>query len=335
MEIFVSPTQLDFDNRKNRIEKTEKFKKSIEVLGKEFHQQVDMLRRAIFRKFSTNDGASLQKSFLKSVKGGVEKAETAPILEKPPATKPHAASPTAPVPIPPSVTPVAPRQALLVSQAGLNLQEFAPRISVIGVGGGGCNAVNNMIIRGLGGVDFICTNTDAQHLSTTLAEKKIQLGRRSTQGLGCGANPEVGRAAAQESRDEIAEMIGDAHMVFITAGMGGGTGTGAAPVVAEICMEKNILTVAVVTKPFSFEVSPRPNDDFSFRNIRSWHSKMCRLSHELLGRDGTGATLPRKGCVRCRTAQTRSSSSPIRICFDSWTRARRWTRHLGSPMMYC
>ena len=134
-----------------------------------------------------------------------------------------------------------------------NLQEFAPRICVIGVGGGGCNAINNMVARGLSGVEFICTNTDAQHLSTTLTDKRIQLGREITSGLGCGANPDVGRAAAEESRAEIEEMIGDAHMVFITAGMGGGTGTGAAPVVAEICMEKGILTVAVVTKPFSFE----------------------------------------------------------------------------------
>jgi cell division protein FtsZ len=135
----------------------------------------------------------------------------------------------------------------------VNLQEFAPRIAVIGVGGGGCNAINNMVARGLSGVEFICANTDAQHLSTTLTDKRIQMGRGITEGLGCGANPDVGRAAAEESRAEIEELIGDAHMVFITAGMGGGTGTGAAPVVAEICMEKGILTVAVVTKPFTFE----------------------------------------------------------------------------------
>ena len=134
-----------------------------------------------------------------------------------------------------------------------NIQEFAPRICVVGVGGGGCNAVNNMIARGLSGVEFICANTDAQHLSATLTDKRLQLGRGRTSGLGCGANPEVGRDAAYESREEIEEMIGDAHMVFITAGMGGGTGTGAAPVVAEVCMDKGILTVAVVTQPFSFE----------------------------------------------------------------------------------
>jgi len=152
----------------------------------------------------------------------------------------------------PLITP-ATRPLIIPSPAATNLQEFLPRICVVGVGGGGCNAINNMVARGLSGVDFICTNTDAQHLATTLTDRRIQLGRSSTQGLGCGANPEVGRAAAEESRAEIAEMIGDAHMVFITAGMGGGTGTGAAPVVAEICMERGILTVAVVTKPFSFE----------------------------------------------------------------------------------
>jgi len=152
----------------------------------------------------------------------------------------------------PLITPPT-RPLIIPSPAATNLQEFLPRICVVGVGGGGCNAINNMVARGLSGVDFICTNTDAQHLATTLTDRRIQLGRSSTQGLGCGANPEVGRAAAEESKAEIAEMIGDAHMVFITAGMGGGTGTGAAPVVAEICMERGILTVAVVTKPFSFE----------------------------------------------------------------------------------
>jgi cell division protein FtsZ len=152
----------------------------------------------------------------------------------------------------PLITPPT-RPLIIPNPAATNLQEFLPRICVVGVGGGGCNAINNMVARGLSGVDFICTNTDAQHLATTLTDRRIQLGRSSTQGLGCGANPEVGRAAAEESRAEIAEMIGDAHMVFITAGMGGGTGTGAAPVVAEICMERGILTVAVVTKPFSFE----------------------------------------------------------------------------------
>jgi len=127
-------------------------------------------------------------------------------------------------------------------------QDFAPRISVIGVGGAGGNAVNNMIARNLNGCDFLAINTDAQHLSTTLTDQRLQIGREVTQGLGCGANPDAGRMAAEESADEIMEKIGDAHMVFITAGMGGGTGTGAAAVVADLCYKAGILTVGVVTK---------------------------------------------------------------------------------------
>lgn len=149
------------------------------------------------------------------------------------------------------------RQPYLSETAAFDLKEFTARICVIGVGGGGCNAVNNMVSRGLEGVDFICTNTDAQHLAATLAPTKIQLGREATEGLGCGAEPILGRAAAEESRDEIRAAVGDAHLVFITAGMGGGTGTGAAPVIAELCQDMGILTVAVVTKPFAFEVRAR------------------------------------------------------------------------------
>jgi cell division protein FtsZ len=106
-------------------------------------------------------------------------------------------------------------------------------------------------------VDFLALNTDAQHLSTTLTENRLQIGTNLTSGLGCGANPDAGRLAAEESREEITELLGDAHMVFVTAGMGGGTGTGAAPVVAEICYNLGILTVGVVTKPFRFEGTHR------------------------------------------------------------------------------
>ncbi|MCB1906234.1 MAG: cell division protein FtsZ [Rhodocyclaceae bacterium] len=123
-------------------------------------------------------------------------------------------------------------------------------IKVVGVGGAGGNAVDHMIREGVQGVDFICANTDAQALLRSMAPVKVQLG---TSGLGAGSKPEAGRAAAQESRDEIAAALDGAHMCFITAGMGGGTGTGAAPVVAEIAKELGILTVAVVTKPFDFE----------------------------------------------------------------------------------
>ncbi|CAM9636097.1 unnamed protein product [Scytosiphon promiscuus] len=134
-----------------------------------------------------------------------------------------------------------------------NYMEFAPRITVIGCGGAGGNAGANMIARNLKGVEFMVCNTDAQHLSTTLTDNRLQLGKSVTEGLGCGANPDAGRKAAEESKEEILEMIDGSHMVFITAGMGGGTGTGAAPVIAEACLEAGILTVAVVTKPFRFE----------------------------------------------------------------------------------
>ncbi|MCF8086551.1 MAG: cell division protein FtsZ [Desulfotignum sp.] len=131
------------------------------------------------------------------------------------------------------------------------------KIKVIGVGGAGGNAVNNMINANLQGVKFIVANTDAQALETSNAEIKIQLGKSLTEGLGAGADPNVGREAALESMDEIRESLEGSHMVFITAGFGGGTGTGAAPVIAEICKDLNILTVAVASKPFSFEGKKR------------------------------------------------------------------------------
>jgi len=130
-------------------------------------------------------------------------------------------------------------------------------IKVIGVGGGGGNAVRHMIENNIEGVDFICANTDAQALSDIKSRTVLQLGGNITKGLGAGANPEIGRAAAMEDRDRIAEALRGADMVFITAGMGGGTGTGGAPVVAEVARELGILTVAVVTRPFPFEGKKR------------------------------------------------------------------------------
>lgn len=127
------------------------------------------------------------------------------------------------------------------------------RIKVIGVGGGGGNAINTMIEGGLTGVEFIAMNTDAQDLRRSLGSRRFQLGQQLTKGLGAGANPEVGREAALEDRDRIAELINGADMVFVTAGMGGGTGTGAAPVIAQVARECGALTVAVVTRPFYFE----------------------------------------------------------------------------------
>jgi cell division protein FtsZ len=132
-------------------------------------------------------------------------------------------------------------------------RELRPRITVLGVGGAGGNAVNNMIEAGLEGVDFVVANTDAQALSQSKAERRIQLGAATTEGLGAGAQPEVGRAGAEESLPEIMEQLQGSHMVFIAAGMGGGTGTGAAPVIARAVREAGILVVGVVTKPFALE----------------------------------------------------------------------------------
>ncbi|MBP1883311.1 cell division protein FtsZ [Sinorhizobium mexicanum] len=134
-----------------------------------------------------------------------------------------------------------------------DITELKPRITVFGVGGGGGNAVNNMITAGLQGVDFVVANTDAQALTMTKAERIIQMGVAVTEGLGAGSQPEVGRAAAEECIDEIIDHLNGTHMCFVTAGMGGGTGTGAAPIVAQAARNKGILTVGVVTKPFHFE----------------------------------------------------------------------------------
>jgi cell division protein FtsZ len=135
--------------------------------------------------------------------------------------------------------------------------DFKPRLTVIGVGGAGCNAVNNMIAAGLQGVDFVVANTDAQSLSASSAEHRVQLGANLTEGLGAGSRPEIGEAAAEEALEEIRTHIAGAHMVFIAAGMGGGTGTGAATVIARAARETGALTVGVVCKPFQFEGARR------------------------------------------------------------------------------
>jgi cell division protein FtsZ len=137
------------------------------------------------------------------------------------------------------------------------VDELRPRISVIGVGGAGGNAVANMIRADVQGVDFVVANTDAQALNPSSADRRIQLGLKITQGLGAGSRPEIGRAAAEESLDEINKALEGAHMCFLAAGMGGGTGTGAAPVIAKAARDKGILTVGVVTKPFAFEGARR------------------------------------------------------------------------------
>ena len=138
----------------------------------------------------------------------------------------------------------------LLSQQDKTIQ---PKISVFGIGGGGVNAVNNMISSNLKGVDFFVANTDVQALKCSTANNKIKFGISSTKGLGAGSNPEIGKIAAEESLGDIAEALNDYNMLFITAGMGGGTGTGGASVVAKFAKEKGLLTIGVVTKPFYFE----------------------------------------------------------------------------------
>jgi len=156
-------------------------------------------------------------------------------------------------------------------------------IKVFGVGGGGSNAINTMIEEGLGGVEFIAANTDAQALSHSLAPLKLQLGARLTKGLGAGANPDIGRQAALEDRDLIRESLTGADMVFITAGLGGGTGTGAGPVVAEVAREIGALTVAIVTRPFSFEGQTRKAQaDGGTKELRSIVDTIIVIPNEKL-----------------------------------------------------
>ncbi len=171
-------------------------------------------------------------------------------------------------------------------------QDFCPRIIVVGVGGGGTNAVDNMISLQLQGVDFIVANTDAQQLINSRADTRIQLGPSLTQGLGAGAKPEIGRGAAEEAIGEIERYLEGAHMAFVTAGMGGGTGTGAAPVIARLARERGILTVGVVTRPFAFEGSKRARAaEAGIRELQSYvdtlivipNQNLFRLANEKTG----------------------------------------------------
>ena len=164
-------------------------------------------------------------------------------------------------------------------------------VKVIGVGGGGCNAINNMIRSNLSGVEFIATNTDAQTLAASEAPIKIQLGTDLTKGLGAGADPEVGRRAAEEEKEALQEAIKDAQMLFITAGMGGGTGTGASPVIAEIARDLGILTVGVVTYPFSYEGKRTQIASAGIDELRDWVDSLIVIKNdnlwEALGEDTT------------------------------------------------
>ncbi len=174
--------------------------------------------------------------------------------------------------------------------------ELKPRIVVIGVGGAGGNAVNNMITAGLDGVDFIVANTDAQALALSSAPRKVQMGSGITQGLGAGMRPEIGEQSAEESLDEIMEHLDGAHMLFVAAGMGGGTGTGAAPVIARAARERGILTVGIVTKPFMFEGSRRMK--LAEQGIENLYSSV-----------DTMITIPNQNLFRVATEQTTMSDA--------------------------
>lgn len=171
-------------------------------------------------------------------------------------------------------------------------QKFA-QIKVIGVGGAGNNAVNRMIEHGLKGVEFVAVNTDKMALFTSLAPNKIQIGEKLTKGLGAGAHPEIGEKAAEESRDEIKRALEGADLIFVTAGMGGGTGTGAAPVVAEISKEMGILTIGVVTKPFQFEGKHRMiNSETGIKNLKANVDSLVVIPNDrLLQVVGRGTTI--------------------------------------------
>ena len=160
-------------------------------------------------------------------------------------------------------------------EEGITMMDGTATIKVIGVGGAGNNAINRMIDSGIKGVDFIAVNTDRQALQTSRASTKIQIGEKITRGLGAGANPDIGAQAAEESKSDLTEILRGADMVFVTAGMGGGTGTGAAPIVAQVAKEMGILTIGVVTKPFTFEGKKRLSQ--AERGIESLKGKVDTL----------------------------------------------------------
>jgi len=170
----------------------------------------------------------------------------------------------------------------MMANAERDLRRYAA-IKVVGVGGGGSNAVNRMISAGLRGVEFIAINTDAQALALSNADKKIHIGGKLTRGLGAGGDPEIGRQAAEETREEITEMLEGADMVFVTAGMGGGTGTGGAPIVAQVARELGALTIGVVTRPFGFEGRRRAiNADEGIRSLRQRVNTVITIPNDRL-----------------------------------------------------
>lgn len=175
-----------------------------------------------------------------------------------------------------------------------DVQEQAARLTVIGIGGAGGNAINHMIASEMKGVDFIACNTDVQALSINKASFKVQIGRELTKGLGSGGHPEIGKQAIEENRDDVAQVLEESEMVFITAGMGGGTGTGAAPVVAEIAREQGSLTIGVVTKPFIFEGRKRIKQaEMGIAELRKYVDTIIIVPNQrLLGLVGKNTTFP-------------------------------------------
>ncbi len=165
----------------------------------------------------------------------------------------------------------------------VDTQDKGARIKVIGIGGAGCNALNKMIASDIEGVDYIAVNTDMQALSTCMARERVQIGRNVTFGLGAGGDPEIGRKAAEEDEDAITEILEDAEIIFLTAGLGGGTGTGATPVIARIARDRGILTIAIVTKPFLFEGSIKQrNADDGLRELRSTIETVMTIPNQRL-----------------------------------------------------
>ena len=201
-----------------------------------------------------------------------------------------------------------------MAEARRYVPEHAATIKVVGLGGGGCNAVNRMIDAGLAGVDFYAVNTDVQALRNSRTDNTIQIGAGLTRGLGAGANPTIGREAADESREDLAMVLDGADLVFITAGMGGGTGTGAASVVAELARESGALTIAVVTKPFSFE--GRKRMALAERGIAELETKVDTL-----------ITIPNERIMQIASRSARPCKRPSRTPTTSCAKASR-----GSPI---
>ena len=168
-------------------------------------------------------------------------------------------------------------------QFEVNDQNVAARIKVVGVGGGGCNAVNRMIDSGVKGVNFMAINTDKQALTRCKAETKLQIGEKLTKGLGAGGNPDIGQKSAEENLEDITKFIGESDMVFVTAGMGGGTGTGAAPIIAKVAKDAGALTVGVVTKPFSFEGKKRSEHaDLGIKYLKKYVDSLVVVPNDKL-----------------------------------------------------